>query len=100
MEYTIHDADKEKPEQGVTESREVLARDKNEKWFQAYYDFVWLTWRSSLTADRVTVTHWTELPPDPPKKKVWVKKRAAIIGEPLPPGARNIELTYEIEEKV
>lgn len=124
-QYVIHDAEKEKPEriQGDCMSDYCLAcnvkapqpKDRAMGWFSVWYDFTCNTWRSRLSGERRTVTHWTSLPPAPPKPKRWVKREIEpnvvqvkevgsvncdVFAEAYGlPKVRNVMLTYEIEEE-
>ena len=62
--YIIHDAEK-----GffVGQYDKVFYDTRNNSWFRVSDGL------------RVTITHWTSLPPDPPKKKAWVKKEVRCL---------------------
>ena len=113
--YIIHDAEKEKPKLRLICGLSVPVLG----FFAGQYDKVFYdtrnnSWFRVSDGLRVTITHWTSLPPDPPKPRRWVKKEiqpnVVQVKEVGPvnfdvfaeayglPKVRNVMLTYEIEE--
>ena len=109
-QYVIYDAKKEKPSlrkwSGLSERVLGFFGGEYDKVFYEPQNNFWFRLSDGL---RVTVTHWTDLPPDPPKPKRWVKKEIPIVWQDrlsgayvlpiLPKDIRDPVLTYEVEEE-
>lgn len=113
--YTIHDAEKEKPEAMKSESQlsvNVLGWDGDD-WVLVYWSFAGMFWVDCDGGAVIRIYLWTELPPPPPKPKVWVKKECVVshlyaTGEEpecymfiakVPFKSRNHRLLFEVEEE-
>ena len=111
-QYVIHDAEKEKP--GVSgklenTSDKILIWHGN-VWRMGWYSFTNGQWNLVNYGRIDNPTHWTSLPPDPPKPRRWVKREAPLFMHRImsegrdefafnvPRHARNVICTYEIEE--
>ena len=105
-QYVIHDAEKEKPK----DSRAVLGCVNSNYWVTVYYYPPRNRWYTHYNDTLCNVTHWTDLPPDPPKPRRWVKKEEESICEILKDGlrrhylvleasVRNVKISWEIEEE-